>query len=220
MAKVIDFEPLPQKEARLVAGMYAGNRLAQEELYVYCADYYYEKYRALFYAPEYAVKEIFQNSFIKFWENIGCGKIFVENNVVKGKNREPIKGSVRTYFMGIARLKYMEWVREHPTYADPETEMGRAIRANGFDESEYLDALYAESDNIQLEIIADIISHMPARCYEILTKFYYEGKDLDMILQEIPSIESKNALKTKKHKCMDNLREVANETYRRYLKYN
>ena len=122
--------------------------------------------------------------------------------------------------MGIAKLKYLEWFREHPFFVDPETEIGKKVRANGFDEQEYMNMLYGESDNIQLEIIADLISKMSERCYEILSKFYYEDKDLDRILTEIPSIESKNALKTKKHKCMENLREVANETYRRYLKYN
>ena len=122
--------------------------------------------------------------------------------------------------MGIAKLKYLEWLREHQFFFDFETEMGKKVRANGFDEKEYMNMLYGESDNIQLEIIADLISKMSERCYEILSKFYYEDKDLDRILAEIPSIESKNALKTKKHKCMENLREVANETYRRYLKYN
>lgn len=37
---------------------------------------------------------------------------------------------------------------------------------------------------------------------------------------EIPSIELKDALKSKKYKCMERLRAVADETYRRYLKYN
>ena len=122
--------------------------------------------------------------------------------------------------MGIAKLKYLEWIREHPFFADPETEMGKKIRANGFDEREYLDMLYGDSDNIQLEIIADLMSSLPERCYEILSKFYYEGKDLNKIFEEIPSIKSKDALKTKKYKCLENLREVANETYRRYLKNN
>lgn len=220
MAKVIRLETQQQKEARLIAGMHDGNQLAQYELYAYCADYYYEKYRGVFYATEEAVEEILQNSFIKLWENIECGKIYAEDNIVKGKDGKPLSGSIRTYFMGIAKLKYLEWLREHPFFADPETEMGKKVRANGFDEQEYLNMLYGESDNIQLEIIADLISKMSERCYEILSKFYYEDKDLDRILTEIPSIESKNALKTKKHKCMENLREVANETYRRYLKYN
>lgn len=42
MAKVIRLETQQLKEARLVAGMFAGNPLAQNELYRYCADYYYE----------------------------------------------------------------------------------------------------------------------------------------------------------------------------------
>lgn len=220
MAKVIRLETQQQKEARLIAGMHNGNQLAQYELYEYCADYFYEKHRGVFCATEEAIEEILQNSFIKLWENIECGKIYAENNLVKGKDSKPINGSIRTYFMGIAKLKYLEWFREHPFFADPETEIGKEIRANGFDEQEYMDMLYGDSSNIQLDIIADLISKMPERCYEILSKFYYEDKNLDRILTEIPSIESKNALKTKKHKCMENLREAANETYRRYLKYN
>lgn len=220
MAKVIKLESQQQREARMIAGMHDGNQLLQYELYEYCADYYYEKYRGVFYATDEAVEEIFQDSFIKLWENVERGKIYVEDNVVKGKDQKPLNGSIRTYFMGIVKKKYLEWVREHPFFADPETEMGKKVRANGFDEQEYMDMLYGDTNNIQLEIIADLISKMSERCYEILSKFYYEDKDLDRILVEIPSIESKNALKTKKHKCMENLREVANETYKRYLKYN
>lgn len=219
MAKVIQLETQQQKEARLIAGMHDGNQLAQYELYAYCADYYYEKYRGVFYAPKEVVEEILQNSFIKLWENIEYGKIYAKENVIKC-NGKPFSGSIRTYFMGIAKLKYLEWFREHPSFADPETEIGKKVRANGFDEREYIKMLYDKSENIQLEIIADLIPKMSKRCYEILSKYYYEEKDLDRILEEIPSIESKNSLKTKKHKCMENLREVANETYRRYLKYN
>ena len=220
MAKVVRLEKQQEKEARLIAGMHDGNKSAQYELYEYCADYYYEKYRGMFYASEVVVDEIFQNSFIKLWENIERGKISAEGDMVMFKGEKPLNGSIRTYFMGIARLKYLEWLRENPFFADPETEMGKKVRSNGFDEHEYMDMLYGDSNNVQLEIIADLISKMSERCHEILSKFYYEDKDLDRILKEIPSIESKNALKTKKHKCMENLREVANETYRRYLKYN
>ena len=56
MAKVIRLETQQQKEARLIAGMHDGDQLAQYELYEYCADYYYEKYRGIFYATEEAVE--------------------------------------------------------------------------------------------------------------------------------------------------------------------
>ena len=45
----------------------------------------------------------------------------------------------------------------------------------------------------------------------------YEEKSLDAILQELPNFESKNALKTMKYKCMENLRKSAQEIYHRYL---
>jgi hypothetical protein len=42
-------------------------------------------------------------------------------------------------------------------------------------------------------------------------------KDLDTILSEIPTIENKNALKTKKYKCMEALRNSAQNIYNKYL---
>ena len=218
MAKTIQMRTSQQeKEARLVAGMYDKNKKVQSELYVYCSRYFWANYRGVFFADEEAATEIFQNTFIAMWENIERRKIYVSDGRVMGKNNEPLSGSILTYFMGIARIKYLEWVREHPTYADPETEMGRKIKEEGFDAQQYINMLYDSEDNKMLDIIADVISHMSERCCEILSKFYYEEKDLDTILLEIPTIDSKNALKTKKYKCMESLRTSARNIYHNYL---
>lgn len=218
MAKTIQFRTsIQEKEARLVKGMVDEADRTQYELYAYCADYFWSNYRGVFFAGEKDAAEIFQNAFIAFWENIERRKIYVENDVVMGKDNKPLSGSILTYFMSIARNKYLEWGREHPTYADPETELGRKIREEGFDCKEYMDMLYDVEENMMLEIIADVISHMSSRCSEILTKFYYEEKKLEVILNEIPTIESKDALKTKKHKCMETLRKSAQEIYYRRL---
>ena len=218
MAKIIKINKLQQeKEARLVAGMQDKNRKIQSELYAYCSDYFFAKYRAVFFAPKEYAMEIFQNTFITMWENIEKRKIYVSNGRVMGKNNEPFTGSILTYFMKIARFKYYEWVREHPSFSDPEMEMKLKIKNEGFNPQEYINMLYDSEDNNMLDIIADIISHMSKRCNEILSKFYYEEKDLDTILQEIPRIESKNALKSKKHKCMESLRSSAKELYLKYL---
>lgn len=218
MAKTVQMRTSQQeKEARLVAGMYDKNKKIQSELYVYCSRYFWANYRGVFFADEKAATEIFQNTFIAMWENIERRKIYVSDGRVMGKNNEPLSGSILTYFMGIARIKYLEWVREHPSYADSETEMGRKIREEGFDAQQYINILYDSEDNKMLDIIADVISHMSERCCEILSKFYYEEKDLDTILFEIPTIGSKNALKTKKHKCMELLRNSAKNIYCNYL---
>ena len=173
MAKTIQMRLSQQeKEARLVAGMYDKNRKIQSELYAYCSRYFWANYRGVFFADEDSATEIFQNTFIAMWENIERRKIYVSDGRVMGKNNEPLSGSILTYFMGIARIKYLEWVREHPTYADPETEMGRKIKEEGFDAQQYINMLYDSEDNKMLDIIADVISHMSERCCEILSKFY------------------------------------------------
>lgn len=218
MAKTIQMRTSQQeKEARLVAGMYDKNRKIQSELYAYCSKYFWANYRGVFFADEESATEIFQNTFIAMWENIERKKIYVSDGRVMGKNSEPLSCSILTYFMGIARIKYLEWVREHPTYADPETEMRRKIKEEGFEALQYINMLYDSEDNKMLDIIADVISHMSERCCEILSKFYYEEKDLDTILLEILTIDSKNALKTKKYKCMESLRTSARNIYLNYL---
>lgn len=218
MAKTIQYRtPLQKKEAYLVEGMADTKRRTQYELYAYCSDYFWDNYRGVFFADEKAAAEILQNTFIALWENIERRKIYVEDNIVMGKDNKPLSGSILTYFMSIARNKYMEYGREHPVYADPETELGRLIRGKGFNPNEYIDMLYDSGENMMLEIIADVISHMSQRCSQILTKFYYEEKKLDIILKEMPTIESYDALKTKKNKCLKTLRDSAKEIYHRKL---
>lgn len=208
---------IQENEAYLIAGMADESRRTQYELYVYCSDYFWDNYRGVFFADEKVAAEILQNTFIAFWENIERRKIYVEGDIVMGKNNKPISGSILTYFMSIARNKFLEYGREHPIYADPETELGRLIKGEGFNPNEYMDMLYDSGENMMLEIIADVISHMSQRCSQILTKFYYEEKKLDIILKEMPTIESYDALKTKKNKCLKALRDSAREIYHRKL---
>lgn len=208
---------IQENEAYLIAGMADESRRTQYELYVYCSDYFWDNYRGVFFADENVAAEILQNTFIAFWENIERRKIYVEGDIVMGKNNKPISGSILTYFMSIARNKYLEYGREHPVYADPETELGRKISKDGFNPNDYINMLYDSGENIMLDIIADVISHMSPRCSQILTKFYYEEKKLEAILMEMPTMASYDALKTKKNKCLKVLRESAREIYYRRL---
>lgn len=208
-----------QREAEMVDGMFRNDKSAQYKLYAYCADYYYKTYRKFFNMPQDALDEIFQESFIVLWKQIVNRDISANEGRVLGKDKLPMSSNLQTYFMSIAKNKYLEWQHEHPYEADPETEMGKQFRKNGFDEKEYMKTLYENSSDILLDILTDVIAHMSARCNEILTKFYYEGKSLDRILEETPSIESKNALKSKKNKCMNILRVTANNIYDRYINF-
>lgn len=207
MAKTIHMRtPQQEKEARLVAGMYDKDRKIQSELYAYCSDYFWANCQGLFFADDDTAMEIFQNTFITFWEKIEQRKIYVSEGRVMGKDDEPLRSSILTYFIGIAKNKYKEWVKKNPSNVDIEAS-----------KQQYADMLYDSEENKMLDIIADIISRMSERCSQILTKFYVEGKNLDTILMEIPTIESKNSLKTKKCKCTELLRESARDIYKRYL---
>ncbi|MBO5628492.1 MAG: sigma-70 family RNA polymerase sigma factor [Aeriscardovia sp.] len=197
-----------------VEGMYRRNPVMERALHKHCKQYFDENYRSVFFVGDEHKMEIFQESFIKLWENIEKRKIYVENGVLLGKGGKPFSSTLTTYFMGIAKLKYKEWARQHSFGTDAE-EAEKLRKAK--DAEIYKEMLYDEGENAMLEIISDCISHMTERCREILTLFYYHEKSLDDILMEVPTYKSKNALKTEKYKCMENLRKSAGEIYRRFV---
>lgn len=182
-------------------GMLHGGSRAQYEMYAYCKDYFYRKYSGVFFADSDAADDIFENAFIKFWENMESRKIYVEDGLVRGKDGEPLEGSIRTYFMGIAKLKYLELVRQQPIHLSLDEAISHIEPVEPYDQTQ---------DSLR-DIIADLLSQMSATCYEILRKFYFEKKKLDVILLEMPSISTVNALKTRKYKCMESLRRKAEE---------
>lgn len=203
------------KESELVIGTYNKSKKAQYDMYKYCYNYFKQNYRGVFFVcDEDSANEIFQNSFIKLWENIESKKIYSKDGILIGKDDKPLKGSLLTYFMGITKLKYLEFVRNNPIKPNIDLLLNKD---NEYNKAELIAIMYGHSENIQLEIIADLLSKMSERCREILTKFYYEEKDLDRILTEIPSITTKEALKTRKYKCILSLKETANSMYRNYL---
>lgn len=201
-------------DASYVEGVYKHNSVIERALYRHCKKYFDENYKGVFFVGDEYKDEIFQESFIKLWENIIDKKIYVEEGILKGNGGKYFSGKLTTYFMGIARLKYLEWVRENRhVFSDEET--NRRLREQDIEQFKSL--LYDSENNVMLEIIADCISQMSERCNQILTMFYYEEKTLDDIMIALPTFESKNALKTAKYKCMENLRKSAKTIYQRYV---
>lgn len=207
-------EPRRYSDATYVDGVFRRNPIMERALHKYCKQYFDENYRGVFFVGDEHKDEIFQESFIKLWDNIMDKKIYAENGEVRGKNGEPLSGKLTTYFMGIAKLKYLEWARHNLRGPIAINEERRRKRQ----EMElFKDILYDEETEMMHEFIAECISHMSERCNQILTMFYYEEKTLDDIIIEIPTFESKNALKTAKYKCMETLRNSAKSIYHRYL---
>lgn len=202
-------------DAVYVDGVFRHDPMMERALHYHCKRYFDDNYKGVFFVGNENKDEIFQEAFIKLWENICAKKIYVEEDgVLRGKDGEPFSGKLTTYFMSIARLKYLEWSRQNVRlYSDEEEEQRRKEQ----DVELFKTLLYDSDDETMLEIIADCISHMSKQCNQILTMFYYEEKDLDDIMVELPTFTSKNALKTRKYKCMEELRKSAKSIYRKYL---
>ena len=205
-------------DVEIVLGIQSENlsmKTAMEKtLFEYCKRYFNEHYTSLFFVDDEPRKDIFQESFIQLWQNIERRKIYVENGALKGKGGEEFEGSLTTYLMSISKLKYLEWVRQEAKFR-PKINVD-----NGYDviyEELNKWILYGDDEQRKLEIISYCISHMSQRCNEILTRFYYQEMRLDDILVELSTYNSKDALKTQKHKCMKRLESSAKDLYHRTI---
>ena len=212
---------LPSKkysDAAIVDGVYRRkekenkrhNQKMGDALYELCREYYEENFRAVFLVDDESEEDIFQNSLETLLEKIDNRKIYAQDKILIGKDGKPLTCTLTTYFMGIAKLKYKEWVRKHPI-GDGKDKKPEDIS----DKKSYKDILYDDDEKAMESIIADCISKMSERCSRILTLFYYEERSLSEILEIIPSDKNRDALKMEKYRCMKTLRESANEIYRR-----
>lgn len=202
-------------DATYVEGVAKHDPIMEHELEKHCRKYFMEHFRGVFFCDEDKVMDIYQEAFITLWEKIERRKIFVEDGGLMNANGKPFTSTLLTYFMSIAKYKNMEYARDNELCAEIEEE--EKHKRNKLKDIDIYEMLYDDPSNIMLEIIADCISVMSRRCNEILTKFYYEEKTLDDILDELPSFTNKNALKTHKYKCMETLRTNAQAMYKRYV---
>ena len=154
-------------------------------------------------------KDIFQESFLTFWENILAGKLYVERGQLFGKGGKPFKSKLTTYFMSIAKFKYYEWVRKNSSTTN--------VNVEDVGLKELFLEIYQEEEpdetETKLGIISDCISHMQEHCRQILTLFYYEMKTLDEILKQLHYI-NKDSLKNAKCRCVNSLQDCSNSIYK------
>lgn len=180
-----------------------------EALYHHCRRYFYQNYGALFFAQNADLEDIFENSFIALWQNIEHRKIYVENGILKGHHGEPFAGTLTTYLMGIAALKYREWVRSNVRYINADDLQGEGLQLA----SDMVTAEWTNDTDPMWEVTAECVANLSARCHEILTLFYEQELTLDEILERLPTFASKDALKTAKNKCLNKLREATKSLY-------
>lgn len=219
MAKTVRLIAAAYSDATYVEGVAKHDSIMEKELYLHCRKYFFESYRSVFFCGEDNAQDIFQDAFITLWTKIDTRKIYAEDGVLKNVCGTPFTSSLTTYFMSLAKIKFMEFARNNTLCLelDEEENHTKELLEYTVDDSRLSEWLYDDSSNAMLETIAHCISVMSPRCNEILTKFYYEEKTLDDILKELPSFTNKDALKTQKYKCMETLRANAQSMYKRYI---
>lgn len=217
MNKTLKLKPQIYSDIAYVEGVKNHDEYIIRELERHCRKYFDQHYRGVFFCGDEKRLEIFQDAFIVLWEKIERGTIYVDEGVLKGNNGKAFSSSLTTYFMGIAKLKNLELTHDKEVCVEIEDEeKNRRLLFENFDESS-LYYLYDDDQHTMEEVIAYCISVMSEQCNKILTKFYYEEKDLDTILFEIPTISNKDALKTRKYKCMETLRNNAQSMYKKVI---
>ena len=201
-----------EKAAAIVDGVFRNDNKMGTALYEVCHDYFKRHFHPIKHVNDFDKDDIFQNSMETLLEKIEKRKLYAEDRELKGKDGKPLTGSLTTYFMGIAYLKYKEFFREPPGGLCVDVDSGLTLKLLN-DSDLYKDILYDDEENVTLSIIADCISKMPERCSQVLKLFYYEEKNLDEILEIVPNYTSKDALKTGKNRCMNTLRDSVHKIY-------
>ena len=202
-------------DAEVVRGLRQHSGRTEEWFYRKARTYFNQHFREVFFDQD-RKQEIFQSAFLKLWTEIDNGTITAEDDgTVERRQRNgemvPMTCSLTTFLMAFAKNEYREMVRSNKLdcYAEIyDTPEQAEVQQMYGDEN---------GEEIRNRIVDDCIQRISPRCAEILTMFYYEEKSLDEILaarQETNS--SKNGLKTAKNKCMNTLRSLCNEEFRKY----
>ena len=209
-------KPIVYSDVAYVDGVCRGDSTMERALYNHCKEYLDVHFKGTFTFANMLtyddLEDIFQESILILFDNIRYRIIYVEGDEIKGKGGKPLSGKLTTYFMGIAKLKGMEWLRRNHTSAT--IDVNNLPDLVGYIFGDYQ---YDNDDEIKLTIIAECISRLPKGCNQILTMFYYYEKTLDDILLDLTTFKSKDALKTRKYKCTESLRGMAHAIYHSYL---
>lgn len=160
---------------------------------------------------DYEKHDLFEDSFIILWEKMESGQIFVKDNdiYVMGKDGEKIVPDILGYFMRIVKNKYLELFHSGTRIVPLGLNVTSPTREEVFNELYWDEDPEVEKDRI----VVKCLQSLPKSCLDILTKFYYERKSLEQILEERPENTSYDGLKSRKSKCLKNLKNRITESF-------
>jgi len=196
-------------DPEVIEGLQHNDVAVERSFYLSCQRYFKDRHSGVFDFKGGAKDEqdLFQDSFLKLWQEIQTRQIYVRDNyawrIDRNGNDRKMSASLRTYLLSIAKYKNYELIREEEIYV-PE-------RINASDREDEQPEQYTSEWIVEM-----CVNALPPRCKEILTLFYYEGKSLDEILAIREENQSKLGLKSGKSKCMKSLKDKITEEFERH----
>lgn len=223
---IIPFRKPKLTDADIVHAMLNGSNDGMERVYAHM-DRYFRQHAISMFAGDADTEDIFQETMIHLWREVQTGRIELRDGAVcrwcEGELR-PMTSSLTTFLMAIAKRKHWEQLRHNQRTAtrlagddDATTEDPRLQAAmDSISLTRYGDTVADEVQAARERIVSDCVLAMSPRCREIVTMFYYEQRSLDDILTEREENNSKMGLKTSKYKCMQRLRQMVADAFKRY----
>lgn len=207
---IFDFRRKSYTDIQIVDAYQNGDKKIQQFWYDKCRSQFGKGTSNYGGLTDYDRDDLFQDSFIILWEKMESHQIYLLNGTVhvKSKKGDSIIPDMLGYFMRIVKNKYLEMFHGGK-YVIPINEVVTSSEDNFFEELYWDEDPDVEKDRI----VSQCLLSLPKSCLEILTMFYYEKKSLEQILEERPGNNSYDGLKSRKSKCMTNLKKRITESF-------
>lgn len=207
---IFRFKHKSYTDIQIVESYQNGDKRAQQFWYDKCRSQFgigTSNYLGL---TDYMRDDLFQDSFIILWEKMESCQIYAEGGCIHviSKKGDGIIPDLLGYFMRIVKNKYLE-LYHSGKYVIPLNEVVTSSNEDFFEELYWDEDPDVEKDRI----VSQCLLSLPKSCLEILTMFYYEKKSLEQILEERPENNSYDGLKSRKSKCMTNLKKRITESF-------
>lgn len=203
---IFNFRRKSYTDIQIVEAYQTGDKKIQQFWYDKCRSQFGKGTSNYGGLTDYDRDDLFQDSFIILWEKLESNQIYVLDGVVhiaskKGDGEIP---DMLGYFMRIVKNKYLEMLRSGKYVPVPNDGVIPDPEWN-----DYPDDPEVEKDRI----VSQCLLSLPKSCIEILTMFYYEKKSLEQILEARPENSSYDGLKSRKSKCIANLKNRITESF-------
>lgn len=207
---IFEFRRKSYTDIQIVEAYQHGDKKIQQFWYDKCRSQFGKGTSNYGGLTDYDRDDLFQDSFIILWEKMESHQIYTHEGMVHviSKKGDSIIPDMLGYFMRIVKNKYLEMFHSGK-YVIPINEVVTSSNDDFFEELYWDEDPDVEKDRI----VSQCLLSLPKSCLEILTMFYYEKKSLEQILQERPENNSYDGLKSRKSKCMTNLKKRITESF-------